>query len=91
MLTAEQAAEYLQVSRETVYRYIRDGRLVAARVGRGYRIPKPSLDVLIWQSRVRPDIQLRSYTDEEVDGFLRDDALGAEEQALVAAQTATAL
>jgi excisionase family DNA binding protein len=84
VLTPEQAADYLQVNRETVYRYIRDGRLVASRLGRSYRIPKVSLDQLLWQSRTRTDIALRTYSDDEVAGFLRDDVLTDEEQAIVA-------
>jgi excisionase family DNA binding protein len=47
ILTPDQAADYLQVNRETVYRYIKDGKLVAARLGRSYRIPKVSLDQLL--------------------------------------------
>lgn len=84
MLTPEQAAEHLQIRRETVYRYIRDGRLAAVRLGRSYRIPKTSIELLLWQSRVHPGIEIRSYTDEEVAGFLRDDVLTTEEQAIVA-------
>ena len=84
MLTSDQAADYLQVNRETVYRYIRDGRLLASRLGRGYRIPKASLDQLLWRSRTRNDIQLRTYSDDEVAGFLRDDVLTEEERAVVA-------
>ena len=84
ILTPEQAADYLQVNRETVYRYIRDGRLIASRLGRSYRIPKASLDQLLWQSRTGVDIQPRSCSDAEVAGFLRDDVLSAEEQAAVA-------
>src|SRR5947207_613678 len=84
ILTPDQAADYLQVNRETVYRYIKDGKLVAARLGRSYRIPKVSLDQLLWQSRTRDDITLRTYTDEEVAGFLRDDVLTKEEREIVA-------
>ena len=40
VMTPEQAADYLQVNRETVYRYIREGKLVASRLGRAYRLPK---------------------------------------------------
>jgi excisionase family DNA binding protein len=40
VMTPEQAADYLQVNRETVYRYIREGRLVASMLGRAYRIPR---------------------------------------------------
>jgi len=84
ILTPDQAAAYLQVNRETIYRYIRDGRLVASRLGRTYRIPKVSVDQLLWQGRTRPSIPLRTYTDEEVAGFLRDDVLTEEQHAVVA-------
>lgn len=76
IMTPEQAAGYLQVSRETVYRYIRQGKLVASRLGRTYRIPKRNLDLLLWESRTR-QIPLRQYTAQEVETFLREDALDA--------------
>jgi excisionase family DNA binding protein len=76
IMTPEQAAEYLQVSRETVYRYIRQGRLVASRLGRSYRVSKRNLDLLLWENRTA-EIPLRQYTREEVETFLRDDALDA--------------
>jgi excisionase family DNA binding protein len=51
IMAPEQAAEYLQVSRETVYRYIRQGNLVASRLGRGYRIQKRNRDLLLWENQ----------------------------------------
>jgi excisionase family DNA binding protein len=74
IMTPEQAAEYLQVSRETVYRYIRQGKLAASRLGRSYRVPKRNLDLLLWESRTT-EMPLRQYTPEEVEAFLRDDEL----------------
>ena len=74
IMTPEQAAEYLQVSRETVYRYIRQGKLVASRLGRSYRVSKRNLDLLLWESRTSQQ-PLRQYTPEEVERFLRDDEL----------------
>ncbi|MBA2447031.1 MAG: helix-turn-helix domain-containing protein, partial [Chloroflexi bacterium] len=35
VMTPEQAADYLKVNRETVYRFIRQGELVASKRGRG--------------------------------------------------------
>ena len=78
VLTPEQAAEYLQVNRETVYRYIRQGKLVASKLGRTYRVPKRSLDLLLWSTRTREDITLREYTGAEIEGFLEDDQLDVE-------------
>src|SRR3954454_9649492 len=78
ILTPEQAADYLQVNRETVYRYIREGRLVASKLGRAYRIPRKSLDLLLWSTRTRDDITLREYTGAEIEQFLKEDELTGE-------------
>ena len=47
IMTPEQVADYLQLNKETVYRYIREGKLVASRLGRNYRIPKESVDLFL--------------------------------------------
>lgn len=78
IMTPEQAADYLQINKETVYRYIRQGKLVASQLGRKYRIPRRSLDLLLWATRTRQDISLREYTGQEIAQFLRDDELSPE-------------
>lgn len=78
VLTAEQAAGYLQVNRETVYRYIREGKLVASRLGRTYRVPRRSLELFLWSRRTREEITLREYTGREVKEFLEADKLVGE-------------
>ncbi len=80
IFTPEQAAEYLQVERETIYRYIRQGKLVASKLGRTYRIPKGSIDLLLWATRTREDITLREYTGREVAEFINADELDKEAQ-----------
>jgi excisionase family DNA binding protein len=75
IMTPEQAAEYLQVNRETIYRYIREGKLTASKLGRAYRIPRASLDLLLWATRTRSDVTLRQYTGAQVEQFLKDDQL----------------
>jgi excisionase family DNA binding protein len=82
VLTPEQAADYLQVNRETIYRYIREGKLVASKLGRTYRVPKRSLELLLWATRTREDVTLREYTGEEIAGFLEADQLDEEAQAV---------
>jgi excisionase family DNA binding protein len=47
ILTPEQVADYLQVRKDTVYRYIRDGKLPAVRLGRSYRVPRENLDLFL--------------------------------------------
>lgn len=83
IFTPEQAAAYLQVNRETIYRYIRDGKLVASKLGRAYRVPKRSLDLLLWATRTREDVSLREYTGAEIDGFLATDQLDEDAQEVV--------
>ena len=51
-----------QIDRETIYRYIRNGKLIASKLGRAYRIPKRSIDLLLWVTRARPDISLPGST-----------------------------
>ena len=46
LVTVSDAAEVLQVHRETIYRWIRDGRLQAFKIGHAWRIPKESLQCL---------------------------------------------
>ena len=75
IFTPEQAADYLQVDKETIYRYIRKGKLVASKLGRTYRIPKGSIDLLLWATRTREDITLREYTGSQIAEFLRADEL----------------
>ncbi len=78
LFTPDQAADYLQIDRETIYRYIRQGKLVASKLGRAYRIPRRSLELLLWTTRTRQDISLRDYTGAEIADFLRADELDEE-------------
>ena len=78
IFTPEQAADYLQVDKETIYRYIRQGKLVASRLGRTYRIPRGSIDLLLWATRTREDITFREYTGREIAEFIKADQLDEE-------------
>jgi len=44
LVTVEQAAAELKLHPKTVLRHIREGRLSAARIGKGYRIARGELD-----------------------------------------------
>lgn len=44
VLTPEEAALYLRVDRETIYRKLRAGKLPGNKVGQQWRIRKPDLD-----------------------------------------------
>lgn len=75
ILTPDQAADYLQVDRETVYRYIRAGKLDASKLGRSYRIPLRSIELLLLVTRTRPYVKLREYTPDQIEQFRQNDVL----------------
>jgi len=53
LMTVEQVAAYLQLNKLTVYRYIREGRIPAARLGKAYRIRKADVDAFLERHTVR--------------------------------------
>lgn len=57
ILTPEQVADYLQVRKDTVYRYIRTGKLAAVRLGRSYRVPRESIDLFLLANSTRTDVR----------------------------------
>jgi excisionase family DNA binding protein len=52
VLTVDEVAAYLQLNRLTVYRYIREGQIPAARIGKLYRVLKPDLDEFLEARKV---------------------------------------
>ncbi len=57
VLTPEQVADYLQLTKDTVYRLIRQKRLAATRIGRSYRIPKEDLQTFILCNSTRETVR----------------------------------
>ena len=43
-MTGEEVADYLQIRRETLYRWLKAGRLPGHKVGRAWRFAKQELD-----------------------------------------------
>jgi excisionase family DNA binding protein len=54
LMTVEQVADYLQLNKLTVYKYIRDGRLPAARLGKAYRIRLADVDAFLERQMTPP-------------------------------------
>lgn len=51
-LTAQEAAERMRISKMTVYRLIKAGKLPAVRIGRSYRVREEDLDRYLESSYV---------------------------------------
>lgn len=54
ILTVEQAAGYLQVHKLTVYRYIRQGLLPAAKLGKVYRLFRRDVEAFLEAMKHHP-------------------------------------
>jgi len=47
ILTVQEVADYLKVSRTTVWRWCSDGKLTAFKVGRGWRIHRSKVEEIV--------------------------------------------
>lgn len=57
VLTTQEAAEYLRVSKATILRWCNIGKLPAFRIGRGWRINVAELDkIMLGQKPIEPQI-----------------------------------
>jgi excisionase family DNA binding protein len=49
ILTVEEMAQYLKVSRSTVWRWCNEGKVPAFKVGRGWRVHRAQLEKIMGQ------------------------------------------
>ena len=54
VMTPEQVADYLQLNKDTIYRYIREGKLIASRFGRNYRVTKANIELFLLATSTSP-------------------------------------
>jgi excisionase family DNA binding protein len=78
ILTPQEVAEYLQLTPDTVYRYIREGKLVASKLGRQYRIPKKNVELLLLATSTAGDARMRTFSRERVAQWLEEDRIDEE-------------
>lgn len=52
IMTVDQVAAYLQLNRLTVYRYVREGKIPAAKLGKVYRILREDVDRFLESRKV---------------------------------------
>ena len=51
LLTIQEVADYLRLSRTTVWRWCKSGELVAFKVGRGWRVRKCDVDKIVMSGK----------------------------------------
>jgi len=54
IMTVEQVADYLQLNKLTIYKYLREGRLPASKLGKSYRIRKSDVDWFLDKAKQGP-------------------------------------
>jgi excisionase family DNA binding protein len=81
ILTPQEVAEYLQIAPDTVYRYIREGKLVASKLGRQYRIPKENVELLLLVTSTAGGGQMRTFSRQEISEWLEEDQIDEETRA----------
>ncbi len=76
LLTVEAAAAALQLHPKTVLRFIREGRLKAAKVGRAFRIPRAEIDALAGLDTVqsRTGTKVRATSIVEIEDLTIEEA-----------------
>jgi len=82
ILTPQEVADYLQLTQDTVYRYIREGKLVASKLGRHYRIPKESVELLLLLTSTAGGAQMRTFSRQEVAEWIEEDRIDQETRAI---------
>lgn len=73
-LTVDQAAEQLKLHPKTVIRYIREGRLPAAKIGKSYRIERARLDAFAGVAAGSADTVMRATCVVDIPGLRSEDA-----------------
>ena len=82
ILTPQEVAEYLQLAPETVYRYIRQGKLVASKLGRQYRIPKENVELFLLATSTAGEAQLRTFSRVQMKEWLEEDEIDQETRSI---------
>jgi excisionase family DNA binding protein len=65
LITLEEVADYLRVTRKTIYRLLEKGEIPARRVGHQWRFDKPSIDSWLCQSTVKKSANILVIDDDD--------------------------
>ena len=66
LMTVQELADYLRVTKKTIYRLLRQGKIPAIKVGKQWRFDKAAFDKWLQQSSVGTQAKILVIDDEEV-------------------------
>jgi excisionase family DNA binding protein len=72
-LSLSEAAEALDISERTAYRWVKSGKLKAFKPGRDYWIPESAIREVVEGSEVRPKVEIRSSLEPSLFNGLEDE------------------
>jgi len=78
VLTPQEVAEYLRLAPETIYRYIRQGKLAASKIGRYYRIPRENVELFLLATTIAGDARLRQFSRGRILEWIEEDRIDDE-------------
>jgi excisionase family DNA binding protein len=71
-LSLSEAADALNISERTAYRWIKSGKLRAYKPGRDYWIPESAIKEVVKESEVRPKVERRSSLEPSFNDILAE-------------------
>lgn len=75
LMTLEELANYLRVTKKTIYRLLEKERIPATKVGHQWRFDKPSIDAWLQENSKKEAVNILVIDDDEEICFLFKDAL----------------
>ncbi len=87
LMTLQEVADYLRVTKKTIYRLLRQGRIPAVKVGQQWRFYKVSIDEWLHQSSVEAKVNILVIDDEETVLSLIKETLEELGHRVIAAET----
>jgi excisionase family DNA binding protein len=89
LMTVEELAAYLRVTKRTVYRLLKRGSIPATKVGRQWRFDKASIDEWLRRKPVETKTSILVIDDEEVVRLLFKETLEELGHRVITAETAS--
>ena len=89
LMTVQEVADYLQVTKKTIYRLLRRGSIPAVKVGSSWRFEKASIDKWLHRSSVGAKARILVIDDEEMIRALFKETLEELGHKVITAETAS--
>lgn len=87
LMTVEEVANYLRVTKKTIYRLLKRANIPATKVGRGWRFEKATIDEWLHQRSIGKSTSILVIDDEETIRILLKDTLEDLGHTVICAET----